>query len=767
MGASITLAGEQLIAQKQGEQKILDVSRFIFANVPGLDPTRPVDRAAPKPPAAQIVYSEAIPAANRGYVNPNQVVYSLQVASDIGDWDFNWIGLESAEGVLFAVSYVPLQQKRRNIPPNQVGNNLTRNFLVVYDGAQALTGISIDATTWQHDFTVRLHGIDERERLSNRDIYGRACFLGSALQLQKVGNTYQLNAGTAYVEGIRVFLSAAQMIEPPMFPVTVGLDVALDRELNTVVARWKPVFGGQGSDSVDANGIQHYWVPLAYLSDSNTVTDWRATQDIQSPLVEHFAARNGDYAQLRARATTKDDVELGNLPNATSDNPGTNSSLILATSRAVYTAFTSLAESITRIVTGETTVGNATRLTTARKLAITGAGTGSASFDGQADASIELTLADSGAKAGTYTKVNITAKGLVAAGEQLKASDIPELDFSKITTGLPTTLQGYGIKDALKVGEPSTQRPVLASPAAGSTHEQSAMEIREANLVAGSKTDFIYAPAIAFHWGGLVAQKLSMASTGDLYWGSGRVYHSENLKLQTVAGTLLNNDLVVRTVNNYVEVAAREILLKDGAGVPKLIDSVGVSANLAVRGEGGLDTGFGQGNTWYYIWIVTSGGSPYALLSTSNVAPAGIGASAFRALVGAVRNDAAGNLVPFHQVGNKVSLRPQLVFTGIFPPPNYTAVSLAAIIPPIAKSARGTVGSNTGGGFFTERCVAGDPNGLGACFVGIPGTLQVPVEGYLSAGYWDVPIITAQTIYWYGPDGVNPEGRMHVCGYEI
>ncbi|AOE80772.1 hypothetical protein A7318_19980 [Pseudomonas lurida] len=767
MGASITLAGEQLIAQKQGEQKILDVSRFIFANVPGLDPTRPVDRAAPKPPAAQIVYSEAIPAANRGYVNPNQVVYSLQVASDIGDWDFNWIGLESAEGVLFAVSYVPLQQKRRNIPPNQVGNNLTRNFLVVYDGAQALTGITIDATTWQHDFTVRLHGIDERERLSNRDIFGRACFLGSALQLQKVGNTYQLQAGTAYVEGIRVFLSAAQTIAPPMFPVTVGLDVALDRELNTVVARWKPVFGGQGSDSVDANGIQHYWVPLAYLSDSNTVIDWRATQDIQSPLVEHFAARSGDYTHLRARATTKDDVGLGNLPNATSDNPGTNSSFVLATSRAVYSAFTSLAESITRIVTGETTVGNATRLATARKLGITGAATGSTSFDGQADASIELTLADSGAKAGTYTKVNITAKGLVAAGEQLKASDIPELDFSKITSGTPTTLAGYGITDALKVGTPSNQRPVLTSPVEGTTYQHAALEIREAKLVQKGSTDLSYAPAIAFHWGGLVAERLAMDSSRNLYWGSGLVYHSENLKLQTVAGTQLNQDLVVRTVNNYVEVSAREILLKNAVGMPKLIRNVGVSAILSVTGAGGADTGFGRANTWYYIWVVEGDAAPYALMSTSNAAPAGVSEDVYRALVGAVRNDGSGNLVPFYQVGKKVSLRPQLVFTGVVPPANYTAVSLAAMIPPIAKSARGIVGSNTGGTFFTERCVAGDPYGMGACCVGLPGTLQLPVEGYLSAGHWDVPIIYVQTIYWYGPDNVNPEGRMHVCGYEI
>jgi hypothetical protein len=86
VSASITLAGESQIALKQSQQKPLIVSRFIFANVPGLDPTAPLDRAAGKPPAAQIVHVYTIPEKNAGYVNPNQVVYSAQLGSDIGDW---------------------------------------------------------------------------------------------------------------------------------------------------------------------------------------------------------------------------------------------------------------------------------------------------------------------------------------------------------------------------------------------------------------------------------------------------------------------------------------------------------------------------------------------------------------------------------------------------------------------------------------------------------------------------------------------------------
>lgn len=338
MGASITLAGENLIAQKLAEHAGLRIARFVFANVPGLDPSKPVDRAATKPAAAQIVHTQPIGDDQAGYVNPNQVVYSAQMGSDVGDWDFNWIGLESAEDVLFAVAYVPLQQKRRNIPPQQVGNNLTRNFLVVFDGAQALTGITIDASTWQHDFTLRLAGIDERERLSNRDIFGRACFLGSSLQVEKSGVNYSVKAGTAYVEGVRLQNKTTLQIGRVTAPTTIWLDVSLQREMSDVVATWQVVSAAERPDYTDSAGVRHYCIALADLVSASVLTDRRSVEAIDGPLIQHFAARVGDYSNLRARATTKDDVGLGNLPNAKSDDPTVSNSEILATTAAVNAA---------------------------------------------------------------------------------------------------------------------------------------------------------------------------------------------------------------------------------------------------------------------------------------------------------------------------------------------------------------------------------------------------------------------------------------------
>ncbi|WP_433886051.1 hypothetical protein [Pseudomonas vranovensis] len=93
-----------------------------------------------------------------------------------------------------------------------------------------------------------------------------------------------------------------------------------------------------------------------------------------------------------------------------------------------------LKDQIEKLISGEKTTGKASRLETARALKFKGAGTGLGSFDGSADVEIALTLADSGVQAGVFTKVEVSAKGIVTAASN------------------PTTLSGYGITDAMAKG---------------------------------------------------------------------------------------------------------------------------------------------------------------------------------------------------------------------------------------------------------------------------------------------------------------------------
>ena len=95
----------------------------------------------------------------------------------------------------------------------------------------------------------------------------------------------------------------------------------------------------------------------------------------------------------------------------------------------------------------------------------------SVSFDGSKDVNVNVVLSNTGVTAGTYTKVTVDAKGRVKAGANLTANDIPNLDWSKITTGKPTTVAGYGITDALKkTGDTMTGALTLAADPTQAMH---------------------------------------------------------------------------------------------------------------------------------------------------------------------------------------------------------------------------------------------------------------------------------------------------------
>lgn len=76
---------------------------------------------------------------------------------------------------------------------------------------------------------------------------------------------------------------------------------------------------------------------------------------------------------------------------------------------------------------------SATKLQTARTISVAGDATGSLTFDGTANVSMDVTLQPSGVTAGTYTKLTVDSKGRVTGGTILLVSDVPTLNQD--TTG--------------------------------------------------------------------------------------------------------------------------------------------------------------------------------------------------------------------------------------------------------------------------------------------------------------------------------------------
>ncbi|HAB3219998.1 TPA_asm: phage tail protein [Salmonella enterica subsp. enterica serovar Enteritidis] len=327
---TITLAFEQWKAQQgaTGEPVLLD--EFVFANVPGLDPDQPVDRNETLPPAEQIVHRQAV--SRKGVVNDNAVVHSVVLGADVGDFSFNWIGLlNKASGTLAMIVHAPLQQKLKTAEGQQ-GNVLTRSFLMEYNGAQAETGINTPAETWQIDFTARMAGMDERQRLENIDIFGAAAFLGDGYLVGKSGNQFYVTKGTGYVAGLRTTLAENLNITVTTRPVKVWLDVCWTGTLTSVWGVQSRITVADNLADYVQNGIQHYVFAVAGIDENGNITDLRPKgtlneQQASDALRKHEQSRNHPDATTREKGF----VQLSSETNSDSE-------MLAATPKAVKAA---------------------------------------------------------------------------------------------------------------------------------------------------------------------------------------------------------------------------------------------------------------------------------------------------------------------------------------------------------------------------------------------------------------------------------------------
>lgn len=362
----ITKAFESYKAQQEALLQSVELNEFVLANVPNLDPSQPIDREAGVP-EAHIVH--VCDVHQSGYINPNAVVYSITLDTTVGDFAFNWIGLRNKQsGVLCAVTHLLPISKYQSVVGVQNGNAITRSILMSYVGAQQTTGITVDASTWQIDFTARLHGIDEAERLSNRDHYGVASFFADGFEVYRHSGQVYCRQGLCYIEGVRSErLDNTLLTIKPSTVQYVYVDTSWQGH---ITGRWQSVVELIVSDDerahyVDTSGFLHYLTKVATIEADGTIIDERqvlmefepklnaatnAEIDSRSSALKHIKlpqfwhalmgyaqsnhAHDDDYylkAQVDSRLAGKVDK------SSVTDSTSSTSSILVASAKAIKT----------------------------------------------------------------------------------------------------------------------------------------------------------------------------------------------------------------------------------------------------------------------------------------------------------------------------------------------------------------------------------------------------------------------------------------------
>lgn len=312
MGAILN-SGHSKFAQHQGLEQPLVINRFVFALIDGLDTGADVDLNESMPTPAEIVHEE--PVSGKGYLSPDKVVYSVILGPAVGDFYFNWIGLVSSDNTLMAVSYTPTQYKYKTVGLN-IGNTLTRNFLLQYTDAQAVTGIDIPVAAWQVDFMGRFESIEDHHRLDMHMVYGESYFINDGFRVTTNGANITVTAGHGYVGGLRATLTADQVIDVGVPPKDIYLDVMREGDVSSsqvIASMVTSPLNVPLTAYEDANGRPHFIVKIATVNAALAVTDQRKKIVIEQSLIDALLSRNNHVGAQAISTIAGLQLALNNL----------------------------------------------------------------------------------------------------------------------------------------------------------------------------------------------------------------------------------------------------------------------------------------------------------------------------------------------------------------------------------------------------------------------------------------------------------------------
>lgn len=271
---AIPVEFESYLQNKINDGGVPDMNQMIFAYIPGLDTETAIDRSLGLPDAGYWVHQQDIDQS--GKLGDNALVYSVVIPSAVAAFTFNAIYLHD-KNVSDSCGMVVYKDDETK----EDGMAATKSLVQQYSGAAQMSGITVDAGTWQIDYQARLLGIEEDHRLTCLDSYGHSAFIDGFNVTQEADPTkYKITPGLVYIGGLRATLDAENIQTIINKPNGIYLDV--HRE-GTALSTWDNVLTitlseTEITDYIDAQGKQHYVAKLAAINADGSISDQRIEQ---------------------------------------------------------------------------------------------------------------------------------------------------------------------------------------------------------------------------------------------------------------------------------------------------------------------------------------------------------------------------------------------------------------------------------------------------------------------------------------------------------
>ncbi|CDT98524.1 hypothetical protein VCR14J2_260384 [Vibrio coralliirubri] len=334
---AIPLEFERYLQNQIGGGDAPNMNEMIFAYIPGLDPSEPINRDNGLPDSSLWVHKQDIDQV--GKLGENALAYSVVIPSGEEAFTFNAIYLHD-KNVPHSCGMVV--HKAEETKENGMAS--TKSLVQAYDGAAQISEIIVDAATWQIDFNGRLSAMDERVRQNNLTEYGHASFFEEGWNVSHSAGDIKatIASGVGYVGGLKAILDNTLSIDLSgiTLPKTVYLVTSFEGQLNSA---WETNIELKVEDDLPeestVGSIHYYAAPLALLQLEQDAQDMRQLNKETEFERQDNAANDQD---IDSESIDPKHIKLPQLWRGIkkffSDDPNGESSELVVTQKALNSA---------------------------------------------------------------------------------------------------------------------------------------------------------------------------------------------------------------------------------------------------------------------------------------------------------------------------------------------------------------------------------------------------------------------------------------------